>query len=125
MMEMNGKFYLGRLLDLLPAETSCQPWLYEPTNPATQATVIDLIGSGKNSSSSDLLEEASLNNHPALMHDLKGHTINAQLPQEFRFKINPNQARQAGIVQKSLALMPYHWVKTGEQLVELGRVTIG
>jgi hypothetical protein len=102
MMETNGKFYLGRIFDAQQAKATEQPLLYEPADLTTHAVVVGMTGSGKTGLCIDLLEEAALNNIPALMIDPKGDITNTLLhfpnllPQDFQPWVNPDQARRAG-----------------------------
>ena len=102
MMETNGKFYLGRIFDPKLAKTTDQNVLYEPADLTTHAVVVGMTGSGKTGLCIDLLEEAALNNIPALMIDPKGDMTNTLLhfpnllPQDFQPWVNPDQARRAG-----------------------------
>ena len=102
MMEANGKFYLGRIFDAQLAKATEQPLLYEPSDLTTHAVVVGMTGSGKTGLCIDLLEEAALNNIPALMIDPKGDITNTLLhfpnllPQDFQPWVNPDQARRAG-----------------------------
>jgi hypothetical protein len=102
MMEANGKFYLGRIYDTQQAKATEQPLLYEPADLTTHAVVVGMTGSGKTGLCIDLLEEAALNNIPALMIDPKGDITNTLLhfpnllPQDFQPWVNPDQARRAG-----------------------------
>ena len=101
-METNGKFYLGRIFDPQQAKATDQPLLYEPADLTTHAVVVGMTGSGKTGLCIDLLEEAALNNIPALMIDPKGDITNTLLhfpdllPQDFQPWVNPDQARRAG-----------------------------
>src|SRR5512136_1101828 len=101
-METSGKFYLGRIFDSQLAKTSDQPVLYEPADLTTHAVVVGMTGSGKTGLCIDLLEEAALNNIPALMIDPKGDITNTLLhfpnllPSDFQPWVNPDQARRAG-----------------------------
>jgi hypothetical protein len=102
MLETNGKFYLGRSFDTQLGKTTDQPLLYEPADLTTHAVVVGMTGSGKTGLCIDLLEEAALNNIPALMIDPKGDITNTLLhfpnllPQDFQPWVNPDQARRAG-----------------------------
>jgi hypothetical protein len=102
MMETNGKFYLGRIYDPTLTKTTDQNVLYEPADLTTHAVVVGMTGSGKTGLCIDLLEEAALNNIPALMIDPKGDMTNTLLhfpnllPQDFQPWVNPDQARRAG-----------------------------
>ncbi len=96
MLETNGKFYLGR------TNTNNQPLLYDPGDLTTHAVVVGMTGSGKTGLCIDLLEEAVLQNIPALMIDPKGDITNTLLhfpdllPADFQPWINPDEARRAG-----------------------------
>ena len=102
MMETSGKFYLGRIFDSQQIKTTNEPLLYEPADLTTHAVVVGMTGSGKTGLCIDLLEEAALNNIPALMIDPKGDITNTLLhfpdllPQDFQPWVNPDQARRAG-----------------------------
>jgi hypothetical protein len=102
MMETNGKFYLGRIFDAQQSKATEQILLYEPADLTTHAVVVGMTGSGKTGLCIDLLEEAALNNIPALMIDPKGDMTNTLLhfpdllPQDFQPWVNPDQARRAG-----------------------------
>src|SRR4030042_2468412 len=102
MMETSGKFYLGRIFDPNKTKPTDQAVLYEPADLTTHAVVVGLTGSGKTGLCIDLLEEAALNNIPALMIDPKGDMTNTLLhfpdllPQDFQPWVNPDQARRAG-----------------------------
>jgi hypothetical protein len=118
MIETNGKFYLGRVFDSTQTKTIDKPLLYEPTDLTTHAVVVGMTGSGKTGLCIDLLEEAALNNIPALMIDPKGDMTNTLLhfpdllPQDFRPWVNPDQARRAGkTVDQAAAEAAQLWAK--------------
>ncbi|MDA1329499.1 MAG: DUF87 domain-containing protein [Chloroflexi bacterium] len=100
-MKTDGKFYLGRLFDLGKSKISKSPLLYDPDDLTTHGVVFGMTGSGKTGLCITLLEEAALNNIPALMIDPKGDIANALLhfpdlqPKDFQPWINPDQARRA------------------------------
>jgi hypothetical protein len=102
MIETNGKFYLGRIYDPQQGRATDQTLLYEPADLTTHAVVVGMTGSGKTGLCIDLLEEAALNNLPALMIDPKGDMTNTLLhfpgllAQDFQPWVNPDQARRAG-----------------------------
>jgi hypothetical protein len=102
MFDTHGKFYLGRIFDLIKGKTSDQPLLYDPADLNTHAVVVGMTGSGKTGLCIDLLEEAALNGIPALMIDPKGDITNALLhfpdlaPGDFLPWINVDQARRDG-----------------------------
>ncbi|MCB8959001.1 MAG: DUF87 domain-containing protein [Ardenticatenales bacterium] len=101
-METDGKFYLGRIFDPNSAETTQDPLLYDPDDLTTHAVVVGMTGSGKTGLCLDLLEEAGLNNVPALMIDPKGDITNALLhfpdllPADFEPWVNATEARREG-----------------------------
>ncbi len=109
-METTGKFYLGRLFDPQQAKTTDQALLYEPADLTTHGVVVGMTGSGKTGLCIDLLEEAALNNIPALMIDPKGDITNTLLhfpdllPQDFQPWVNPDQARRAGKTLEQAAI---------------------
>jgi hypothetical protein len=102
MLELNGNFFLGRIHDAQAGETSDQYLLYEPDDLTTHAVVVGMTGSGKTGLCIDLLEEAALNNIPALMIDPKGDITNTLLhfpnllPEDFQPWVNPDEARREG-----------------------------
>ena len=102
MLESNGKFYLGRVVDAQTNEKTEQHLLYDPDDLVTHAVVVGMTGSGKTGLCLDLLEEAALNNVPALMIDPKGDITNALMhfpelaPADFQPWLNANEARREG-----------------------------
>src|SRR4030067_14618 len=110
MMETSGKFYLGRIFDPQQVKATDQSLLYEPADLTTHAVVVGMTGSGKTGLCIDLLEEAALNNIPALMIDPKGDMTNTLLhfpnllQQDFQPWVNPDQARRAGKTLEQAAL---------------------
>lgn len=94
MADTNGKFYLGRDIK------SEKALLYDPDDLTTHAVVVGMTGSGKTGLCIDLLEEAALNNIPALMIDPKGDITNALLhfpellPEDFQPWVNATEARR-------------------------------
>lgn len=103
MIDTAGKFYLGRMVDSSQGKTTDQPLLYDPDDLTTHAVVVGMTGSGKTGLCLDMLEEAALNNIPAIMIDPKGDITNLMLhfpdllPQDFQPWINPDQARRDGL----------------------------
>ena len=101
-MDTEGKFYLGRIYDIKKREVTAEPLLYDPDDLTTHAVVVGMTGSGKTGLCIDLLEEAALQDIPALMIDPKGDITNALLhfpdlaPQDFQPWVNPDQARRDG-----------------------------
>lgn len=117
-MDTKGKFYLGRIYDTEKGRTTDQPLLYDPDDLTTHAVVVGMTGSGKTGLCIDMLEEAALNNIPALMIDPKGDITNALLhfpdlsPQDFQPWVNRDQARRDGqTVEVAAAEMASRWQK--------------
>ncbi|MCA9917847.1 MAG: DUF87 domain-containing protein [Anaerolineales bacterium] len=102
MLDTDGKFYLGRVVDAKTNEKTEDPLLYDPDDLVTHAVVVGMTGSGKTGLCLDLLEEAALNKVPALMIDPKGDITNALMhfpnlaPADFEPWVNANQARREG-----------------------------
>lgn len=102
MLDSDGKFYLGRVVDPQTNEKTDQPLLYDPDDLVTHAVVVGMTGSGKTGLCLDLLEEAALHKVPALMIDPKGDITNALMhfpelaPADFEPWINATQARREG-----------------------------
>lgn len=96
MIKTDGKFYLGGD----PEDKNKAPFFYDPDDLTTHAVVVGMTGSGKTGLCIDLLEEAALNDIPALMIDPKGDITNALLhfpellPEDFKPWINPDTARR-------------------------------
>ena len=99
-METNGAFYLGRTVDPASGKRTESPLLYDPDDLTTHAVVVGMTGSGKTGLCIDLLEEAALNQIPAIMIDPKGDITNALLhfpelrPEDFEPWVNPDEARR-------------------------------
>lgn len=102
MLDTRGNFYLGRIFDAKTRETTGQPLLYDPADLTTHAVVVGMTGSGKTGLCMGLLEEAALNDVPALMIDPKGDITNLLLhfpelaADDFAPWINPDEARREG-----------------------------
>ena len=101
-MDMTGNFYLGRMFDPKTGKTTDQPQLYDPADLTTHAVVVGMTGSGKTGLCVGMMEEAALNDIPALMIDPKGDITNILLhfpdlsPQDFQPWVNADQARRDG-----------------------------
>src|SRR4030065_2603656 len=118
MMETSGKFYLCPIFDPQQIKATDQSLLYEPADLTTHAVVVGMTGSGKTGLCIDLLEEAALNNIPALMIDPKGDMTNTLLhfpqllPSDFQPWVNPDQARRANqSIEQAAEAAPATWKK--------------
>jgi len=102
MQDYDGKFFLGRNYDEEKGEIIDQDLLYDPDDLTTHAVVVGMTGSGKTGLCVGLLEEAAINNIPALMIDPKGDITNTLLhfpdllPSDFQPWVNPDDARRDG-----------------------------
>lgn len=119
MMETyDGKFYLGKTYDLEKGEITADKLLYDPDDLTTHAVAFGMTGSGKTGLCIDLLEEAALNEIPALMIDPKGDMTNTLLhfpdllPEDFLPWVNPDEARREGkTLEQSAADAASLWSK--------------
>ncbi|MCO5204320.1 MAG: DUF87 domain-containing protein [Anaerolineae bacterium] len=99
-MDTNGEFYLGGVVDPTTGDRTDAPFLYDPDDLTTHCVVVGMTGSGKTGLCIDLLEEAALNDIPAIMIDPKGDITNTLLhfrdllPEDFAPWINPDAARR-------------------------------
>ncbi|MBI1793470.1 MAG: DUF87 domain-containing protein [Chloroflexi bacterium] len=95
-------FYIGRLFDLKKNQVTAARAEYDPADLTTHAVVTGMTGSGKTGLCIGLLEEAALQNIPAIIIDPKGDLTNLLLhfpdlvPQDFQPWIDPDLARRAG-----------------------------
>lgn len=102
MIDTKGKYYLGRAWDPETGETGDDNVLYDPEDLTTHAVVVGMTGSGKTGLCIDLMEEAALNNVPALIVDPKGDLTNLLLhfpellPADFEPWINATEAKRDG-----------------------------
>ncbi|MDD5370938.1 MAG: type IV secretion system DNA-binding domain-containing protein, partial [Anaerolineaceae bacterium] len=95
-------FYLGKQFDLSQGKTLDQVIGYDPADLTTHGFVVGMTGSGKTGLCIDLLEEAALNQVPAIIVDPKGDLTNLLLhfpnlaPADFQPWIDPEAARRSG-----------------------------
>jgi len=86
-MDTGGDYYLGRIFDSQSGKTTDEPLLYDPDDLTTHG-VAGMTGSGKTGLCLDLLEEAALNEVPALMIGPDGDItkLSAPLPRSTALK---------------------------------------
>lgn len=102
----NSNFYLGRFVDPKTAKITTKPVEYDPADLTTHAVVTGMTGSGKTGLCISILEEAALQNIPAIIIDPKGDLTNLLLhfpdllPKDFQPWIDPEMERRTG---KSMA----------------------
>ena len=89
MLDTKGNLFLGRLFDAVKGKLTT-PLLYDPADLTTHGLVTGMTGSGKTGLCVSLLEEAALQNIPAIIIDPKGDLTNLLLhfpdllPQDFQ-----------------------------------------
>ena len=99
-VDYSGKFYLGRKVASGSGKATDEAYTYDPVDLTTHAFVVGMTGSGKTGLCIDLMEEAALNNIPALLIDPKGDITNLllhfpdQSAADFEPWIDPDAARR-------------------------------
>ncbi|MDP0490625.1 MAG: DUF87 domain-containing protein [Verrucomicrobiota bacterium JB023] len=100
--EKLGKFYLGRGYDLDSSSLEDELTLYDSKDLVTHGAVLGMTGSGKTGLCLSLLEEAAMDNIPAIVIDPKGDIPNLMLTfpefrgQDFQPWVNEDDARKKG-----------------------------
>lgn len=101
--EKLGSFYLGKDYDLELGELRDQLVMYDARDLTTHAVCVGMTGSGKTGLCIVLLEEAALDQVPAIILDPKGDITNLLLqfpelkPEDFRPWVNIDDARRHGL----------------------------
>lgn len=101
--EKLGMFYLGRPYDLATKQAKPGWLLYDSKDLVTHAVCVGMTGSGKTGLCLSLLEEAAIDNIPAIIIDPKGDLGNLMLTfpglkgEEFKPWINEDDARKKGL----------------------------
>ena len=107
--EKMGAFYLGRAYDLDTRMTKEDLILYDSKDLVTHAVCVGMTGSGKTGLCIALLEEAAIDNIPAIIIDPKGDLANLLLtfPQlrseDFLPWINVEDAQRKGLTPQAYA----------------------
>ncbi len=123
----DSNFYLGRLVDAKTAKPTTTPVLYDPADLTTHAVVTGMTGSGKTGLCVALLEEAALQNVPAIIIDPKGDLTNLLLhfpnllPQDFQPWIDPEMERRTGKSMNEIATEAASSWRTGLQEWGIGQ----
>jgi hypothetical protein len=123
----DSNFYLGRLVDAKTAKPTTTPVLYDPADLTTHAVVTGMTGSGKTGLCVALLEEAALQNVPAIIIDPKGDLTNLLLhfpnllPQDFQPWIDPEMERRTGKSMEEIATEAASSWRTGLQEWGIGQ----
>src|ERR1041385_7103572 len=104
-----GVFYLGREYDLAAKKPTEELLLYDAKDLTTHAVCVGMTGSGKTGLCLALLEEAGIDNIPALIIDPKGDLSNLLLtfpqlrPEDFEPWIDPEEAKRKNQTTAQLA----------------------
>ncbi|MEM2100509.1 MAG: DUF87 domain-containing protein [Thermoproteota archaeon] len=107
--EKLGVFYLGRLYDIKKGSPLKELLLYDSKDLVTHAVCIGMTGSGKTGLCISLIEEAAIDNVPAILIDPKGDVTNLLLTfpslqgQDFLPWINEEDARKKGLSPEEFA----------------------
>lgn len=101
--EKLGAFYLGRPYDAATKKEVKEPLLYDSKDLLTHAVCVGMTGSGKTGLCLTLLEEAAIDNIPAIVVDVKGDlgnlllTFPNLLPEDFAPWVDSGQAAREGL----------------------------
>ncbi|MGB6220843.1 helicase HerA domain-containing protein [Haloferula sp.] len=101
--EKLGSFYLGKAYDLETKQVQDDLVMYDSKDLVTHGVVLGMTGSGKTGLCIGLLEEAAMDNIPAIVIDPKGDISNLLLqfpelaPADFRPWINEDDATKKGL----------------------------
>ncbi len=101
--EKLGVFYLGKTVDQQTGKPGNDYLLYDSKDLVTHAVCVGMTGSGKTGLCIGLLEEAAIDNIPAIIIDPKGDLGNLLLTfpelrgKDFQPWINPDEANQKGV----------------------------
>lgn len=107
--EKLGQFYLGKEYDLEKKEICDDLLMYDSKDLVTHGVVLGMTGSGKTGLCIALLEEAAMDNVPAIVIDPKGDISNLMLTfpeldaKSFEPWVNPDDAAKKGISVKEHA----------------------
>ena len=117
--EKLGQFYLGRSYDPEARKVQDDLILYDSKDLVTHGVVLGMTGSGKTGLCLALLEEAAMDNIPAIIIDPKGDIANLLLmfpdldAKSFRPWINEDDATKKGITPDEHAAQTAEMWKTG------------
>jgi hypothetical protein len=111
--EKLGSFYLGK------TKPDGAPLLYDSSDLVTHAVCVGMTGSGKTGLCIGLLEEAAIDNIPAIVIDPKGDLANLLLtfpelrPEDFAPWVNADEARNQGVDPAAFAAQQAELWKNG------------
>lgn len=118
-VERLGSFYLGAKFDLSKGTVIEEPINYDARDLTTHAVCFGMTGSGKTGLCVCLLEEAALDQIPAIIIDPKGDITNLLLqfpdlaPKDFEPWVNVDDARRKGLSVPDYAVSVADTWKTG------------
>src|SRR5689334_16037715 len=117
--EKLGVFYLGREYDLKNKKPKEALVLYDSKDLVTHAVCVGMTGSGKTGLCISLLEEAAIDNIPAIIIDPKGDLTNLLLmfpdlkPEDFKPWVNSDDAAKKGLSSDQFAAQQAETWKKG------------
>ncbi len=117
--EKLGSFYLGREVDPSSRAATDDLVLYDSRDLVTHGLVLGMTGSGKTGLCISMLEEAAMDNIPALVIDPKGDIANLFLtfpdlaPEDFKPWVNEDAARRKNLSVDEFAAQQADLWKTG------------
>jgi Helicase HerA, central domain len=117
--ERLGVFYLGRPYDLAAKQRKAGWILYDSKDLVTHAVCVGMTGSGKTGLCVSLIEEAAIDDIPAIIIDPKGDLGNLLLTfpgltaEEFRPWVNEDEARKKGLPLAEYAAQQADFWKKG------------
>ena len=117
--EKLGVFYLGRPFDIAQKQPKEGLVLYDSKDLVTHAVCVGMTGSGKTGLCITLLEEAAIDNVPAIIIDPKGDLSNLLLtfpnlsPQDFESWVNAGDAERKGLSVPDFAAQQAQFWKDG------------
>jgi hypothetical protein len=131
--EKLGVFYLGREYDLAAGKSADDLILYDARDLVTHAVCVGMTGSGKTGLCIDLIEEAAIDNIPAILIDPKGDLPNLLLTfpelrgEDFLPWINQDDAIRKGLTPQEYAQQQAElwtkglagWGQSGERIQRL------
>jgi len=131
--EKLGVFYLGRTYDLAAKKSKEELLLYDSKDLVTHGVCVGMTGSGKTGLCISLLEEAAIDNIPAIIIDPKGDMPNLLLTfpqlqtQDFLPWVNEDDARKKGISSEDFAKQQSElwknglasWGQSGDRIAQL------
>jgi len=135
--EKLGQFYLGREYDAATKQPSGDLVLYDSKDLVTHGVVLGMTGSGKTGLCLAMLEEAVMDNIPAIIIDPKGDISNLLLtfpelrPEDFRPWINEDDAVKKNVSPDDFAAQTAElwkkgladWGQTPERIAQLREKT--